>query len=287
MGHESLEGRSVLITGGARGLGRVMALSLVGAGANVFIIARSDAQVAQTVEEARGLGRGGCAGTAADIGNNDDCRAAVAAAAGAFGRVDVLVNNAATGMGAWQPKGPTPFWQLDPLGIEAMTNVNLLGAYRMFCAAVPAMVENGFGKVVTVTTSRPTMRRPYSGPYGPIKAALETTTLIWAEELAKTGVTANVLLPGGVSDTSLVPGDNIGKRAKPFAAGKGPLGQEGTNSDLLPADIMGPPILWLASDESNGTSGRRFVARDWDPDLLPSDAARRAMQAPSDAPVIM
>jgi 3-oxoacyl-[acyl-carrier protein] reductase len=287
MPHPSLEGRAVLVTGGARGLGRVMTLALVDAGANVFIIARSADQVRAAVAEAQALGKGGCEGFAADIGKDEDCRAAVAAAAAAFGPVQVLVNNAATGMGARQATGPTPFHNLDPVGIASMLNVNLMGAYRMFCAAVPTMVEKGFGKVISISTSRPTMRRPYVGPYGPIKTALEATTLIWAQELAGTGVTANILLPGGISDTALVPGENIGKRAKPFAAGKGPLGLEGTNSDLLPAEIMGPPILWLASDESNDTTGRRFVARDWDPDLPQTRAAERAMQAPSDAPTIM
>ena len=287
MAHPSLEGRVVLVTGGARGLGRVMTLALVDAGANVFIVARSADQVAATLDEARDLGKGRCEGFSADIGQDEDCRAAVAVATAAFGPVQVLVNNAATGMGNRRPNGPAPFHELDPAGIAAMINVNLMGAYRMFCAAVPSMVELGFGKVVSISTSRPTMRRPGVGPYGPIKTALEATTLIWAQELAATGVTANILLPGGISDTALVPGDNVGKRAKPFAAGKGPLGLEGASSDLLPAEIMGPPILWLASDESNEISGRRFVARDWDPDLPPPRAAERAMQTPMDAPTIM
>jgi NAD(P)-dependent dehydrogenase (short-subunit alcohol dehydrogenase family) len=283
----SLEGRVALVTGGARGLGRVMALALVEAGANVLIIARSADQLAQTVEEAKRLGKGRCEGFATDIGKDEDCRAAAAEAVRLFGPVDVLVNNAAGGMGVWQPKHPAPFHALNPAGIETMLNINLMGTYRMFCAVVPAMVERRFGKVITISTSRPTMRIPFAGPYGPIKAALETTTLIWAEELHDSGVTANVLLPGGISDTSLIPGDNVGKRAKPFAAGKGPVGMEGRSCDLLPPEIMAPPILWLASDGSNGTSGRRFVARDWDPDLPPAEAAERAMQKPAEVLTIM
>lgn len=285
--HGSLEGRVVLVTGGARGLGRVMTMALVGAGADVLILARSADQVERTVEEARALDRGRCAGFSGDVGRWEDCRAAVASAEERFGHVQVLVNNAATGMGRWQLTSPTPFHALEPAGIELMVDVNLLGTYRMFRSVAPSMIENGFGKIVNISTSRPTMRRPYSGPYGPIKAALEATTAIWAQELADTGITANVLLPGGMSDTSLVPGENIGNRARPFQAGKGPRGMEGRGSELLPAEIMAPPILWLASDESNTISGRRFVARDWDPDLPPAQAAELAMQEPSEMPVVM
>jgi NAD(P)-dependent dehydrogenase (short-subunit alcohol dehydrogenase family) len=289
--HPSLKDRVAIVTGGGRGLGKVMALALVSAGARVLIVARSAGEIAATVAEAGALGTGACEGYVGDVSRWEDCVAAVARAEGLFGTVQVLVNNAALGFPPKQaalPLGtPFPFWTYAPDDIVAMVQVNLLGPFAMFHAVAPKMVAAGFGRVIGISTSRPTMRRPNAGPYGPIKAALEASTAIWAQELRETGVTANILLPGGPTDTAFVPGGDVGRRAKPFAAGKAPAGQEGTSMDLLPAAIMGPPILWLASDESDGVTGRRFVARDWDADLAPAEAARRAMQPPSDMPIIM
>ena len=90
-------------------------------------------------------------------------------------------------------------------------------------------------------------------------------------------------------DTALIPGGNVGSRAPAFAAGKQSTGLEGTNVNqcLLPPEIMTPPTLWLASDASAAISGRRIVARDWDPDLPPAQAAARALQPRSSATVVM
>jgi 3-oxoacyl-[acyl-carrier protein] reductase len=141
------------------------------------------------------------------------------------------------------------------------------------------MIERGFGRIVNISTSRPTMVYPHGGIYGPAKAALEASSLIWARQLEGTGVTVNVLLPGGPADTALIPGE-VGGRAAAFSAGKDAPGREGFVQGLLPPEIMAPPILWLASDASNAITGGRFVARDWDPDLTPEQASIRA-RAPS------
>ena len=291
MNHPSLKNRVVIVTGGGRGLGRVMTLALVGAGARVLIVARSADQVAATVADANALGTGACEGYVGDVSRWEDCAKAVDRAEHLFGSVHVLVNNAALGFTARQasqpPGTPHPFWTYDRDTLVNMVNVNLLGAFGMFHAAVPRMVEQRFGRVINISTSRPTMRRPHAGAYGPLKAALEASTSIWAKELQDTGVTANVLLPGGPTDTAFVPGGPVGQRAKPFSAGKEPLGLEGASFDILPPGIMAPPILWLASDESDGVTGRRFVARDWDPTIPAGEASKRAMQQPAEAPVIM
>jgi NAD(P)-dependent dehydrogenase (short-subunit alcohol dehydrogenase family) len=287
-----LDGRVVIVTGGARGLGRAMALALVRAGASVLIVARSKEQIEATVQYASQLrSEGLCRGIVGDVSLIEDCTRIIASAEQFFGSVDVLVNNAAIGPysenNIQSVNEPLPFWEVDAETLASMVHINLMGPFNLFRAALPGMLQKGFGKIVNISTSRPTMRRPNSGPYGPLKAALEAATYIWAKELEGTGVTANVLSPGGLSDTSFVPGGNVGQRAQPFRAGKGPLGQEGKSMDFLPAEIMGPPMLWLASDQSNGVNGRRFIARDWDPDLPFAEAAPRAMQEPSEMPIIM
>ena len=91
------------------------------------------------------------------------------------------------------------------------------------------------------------MRRRGFSPYGPSKAALESATIIWAQDLAGSGVTVNALLPGGATLTGMIPAsfpDDL--RAK-----------------LLDPAIMVPPLLWLASPQSDGVTGRRFVAANW------------------------
>jgi NAD(P)-dependent dehydrogenase (short-subunit alcohol dehydrogenase family) len=96
-------------------------------------------------------------------------------------------------------------------------------------------------------------------PYGGSKAANEAHTAIMAQDLAGTGVTANVLVPGGPTNTRMIPEESGLNRAA-----------------LLQPEIMIPPLLWLASDASHGVTGRRFIAALWDPKLPPAQAAEKA-----------
>ena len=120
-----------------------------------------------------------------------------------------------------------------------------------------------------------------------MKAALEASSRIWAAELEGTDVTVNVLIPGGASDTSAIPGGGVGTRAIPFRAGEEPRGQEGFSKGLLPPAIMAPPLLWLASDESNGVTGRRFIARDWSQSKPLDEASQFAEADRIDVPHII
>lgn len=289
-----LRGRSVLITGAGRGFGRLMALALVAQGARVLgTAARSGAELARTAADAALAARDGGAFEAciADVRDEADCARSVGLAIERFGRLDVLINNAARGpleANADYFRAKPPFWEADPAAYRTMVETNLIGAFQMARAAVPGMLARGFGRIVNLSTSLPTMVMQGLAAYGPTKAALEVATVVWARDLEGTGVTANVLLPGGPSDTALIPGGVVGERANPtFRAGKGPVGDEGRVGGILPPEIMVPPTLWLCSEGSASYNGRRFVAKDWDPDLPPADAAARAVQAQHAAPRIM
>lgn len=291
--HPSLRGRTAIITGGGRGLGQVMAEALAAAGVNVVITAsRSQSDLDETKSKIETAG-GHCLALLADVSVWNDCQAVVAQTLKTFGRIDILINNAARGSyelaeGEIGPPGsPAPNMLAAKVdGLRAMFDVNLIGPLLMTKAALPALQSHGVGRIVNISTSRPTMLRPNMGPYGPIKAALEAMTSIWAKELAESGVTANVLLPGGATDTAIIPG-KVGERADPtFRQGKGPKGLEGARS-FMPPQIMAAPILWLASDESKDVTGRRFIARDWDPDLPADEAAAGAMQPAAPFPTIM
>lgn len=268
--HPSLKGRVVLVTGGSRGLGREMALALAAAGAWVAIAGAkaSDALDATVAEAERLAGAGRALAVVADVADFEACRAAEAATVAAFGRIDVLVNNAGLGMRLVSERfntEPTRFWETDPAAWRRIVDANLNGAFHMARAVVPGMVARGFGKVINISTSDQTMvRRGYS-PYGPTKAALEAASRVWAEDLAGTGVDVNVYLPGGAADTDLLP--------------PGPV-RKGADGNLLPASIMRRGILWLASDLSNGMTGGRYIARLWD-EGLPVDEAARAARSPA------
>jgi len=104
------------------------------------------------------------------------------------------------------------------------------------------------------------MRRPGFSPYGPSKAALESETIIWSQDLAGTGVTVNALLPGGATDTGMVPKD-IPMHLR---------------QNLLHPDIVIPPLLWLVSEAASEVTGSRFDAKLWDPGLPPTEAAEKS-----------
>lgn len=276
--HPSLEGRVVLITGGGRGLGREMALALVRAGSKVVVTAAREASELAAVEaEANDLpGAGELMAIRADITDEADCARAVGQTIEAHGAIHGLVNNAGRGLSYLSEdfvKNPVMFWKADSAAWRMIIETNVIGQFQMAKAVAPRMIDQGFGRIVNVSTSDATMvRRGYS-PYGPSKAALEACSVVWAQDLADTGVTVNVLLPGGATDTAFIPG-----------AGPGRTGSDGL---LLEPKIMGPPILWLASDLSDGWTGGRYIAKLWDPALAPDEAAAGARQPAHEKPAIM
>jgi NAD(P)-dependent dehydrogenase (short-subunit alcohol dehydrogenase family) len=106
------------------------------------------------------------------------------------------------------------------------------------------------------------MRRRGFSPYGPSKAALESETIIWAQDLAGTGVTVNALLPGGATRTGMVP-EGI---------------PEEIRRKLLDPEVVVPPLQWLTSEAADGVTGRRFNASRWDPGLPEAAAAANAVE---------
>jgi NAD(P)-dependent dehydrogenase (short-subunit alcohol dehydrogenase family) len=137
--------------------------------------------------------------------------------------------------------------------------VNTVAPFLMTRAAVGPMVEQRWGRVINVTTSLDSMWRKGMLPYGGSKAANEAHCCIMAEELAGTGVTVNILVPGGPVNTRLV-GDNFTPAEK---------------QKLIQPEIMVTPLLWLVSPASDRITGKRFVAAFWDKSLQPGQAAEK------------
>jgi NAD(P)-dependent dehydrogenase (short-subunit alcohol dehydrogenase family) len=266
MTQRDLTGRVAIVTGAGRGLGRAMARALVRAGTAV-VFADIDEQAA-TEAAKDGGGRGQAIAVRCDITQQADCARAVAAAQ-AFGGLHILVNNAALGPAHLEAAPNTrslKFWEADAEVWQHTIVTNVNGTFLMSHVAAPAMIAGGWGRIVNITTSLDTMQRKMNSPYGVSKTAIEAETLIWAQDLAGSGVTVNSLIPGGAADTDFV---SPRSRAAMLAAGR----------KLIDPQIMVAPLLWLASADSDGITGARFVAKLWDNTLPPSEAAKKAREA--------
>ncbi len=255
-----LTGKVVLVTGASRGLGRVMALAVARAGARVAITARpgSEAKLARVCKAAP---EGQFAAFTGDVTDPSACASMVRKTLERFGALHVLFNNAAIGMVELGPhvSRVVPFYKI-PLDMwHRVIDTNVNGSFHMALAAVGPMLEQKWGRIVNLSTGMRTMVKIGFSPYGPSKAAVEAMTAIWAQDLAGTGVTVNALLPGWVSDTDMVLPEDFPDRSK-----------------LVPTTKMAAPAVWLCSGQSDGVTGIRIIARDWDETLPPAEAFKRA-----------
>ena len=195
----SLTGRTALVTGAGRGIGRAIAVGLAQAGADVLVTARSADELAETVAtiESAGPGAGQARAVAADIADGRQ-RQRVIDAGQARGRVDVLVNNAAT---------------VEPLGASAGVSagdlrqafeLNVIAPAALAAAVIPGMIAAGWGRIVNVSSGIAASPGSMIGgnAYAATKAALEAHAVNLAAELAGSGVTVNIYRPGLV-DTAM------------------------------------------------------------------------------------
>jgi NAD(P)-dependent dehydrogenase (short-subunit alcohol dehydrogenase family) len=238
----TIEARA-LVTGGTSGLGRAMAHALARAGARVAVTSRDLDRARATAAE---LG-GGAVGLELDVRDADSVAAAVDSTYGALGGLDLLVNNAGIGMRTVNPRfmtEPQPFWEVPPAGFRDVLETKVTGSFLVAREVVPRMLSAGGGRIVTISMSEQTMTRRGFVPYGPSGAAVEALARVMAADLAGTPVTANILLPGGPTDTGMIPDEM----------------REELGVKLLDPAIMGPPIVWLASPDAAGVHDERIVA---------------------------
>jgi NAD(P)-dependent dehydrogenase (short-subunit alcohol dehydrogenase family) len=193
----ALDGRTALVTGGGRGIGRAIALELMGAGAAVALVARSRDELEATAERIGELG-----GTAvviqADLGDPAQVARTAREATDALGRVDILVNNA----GVLWPMRPSA--GLDPAEWAAAIDINVVGLAGLTFTLLPGMLKRGWGRVINVSSGVVAAPGAMLGgnAYVTGKAAVEAHTVNLAAELAGTGVTVNAYRPGAV-DTEM------------------------------------------------------------------------------------
>ena len=255
--------RVAIVTGAGRGIGRAMTLGLLAVGIRVLGVDRDRAPLDELADLAAQRQAGtGLATMQADLAHEPVIAEILAATLQRFGRVDILVNNAGIGQGIIRAdnwSNPIRFWEVEPAQWQLFVAVHSTAPFLLSRLVAPLLVEQGWGRIVNVTTSLGTMTRGGYAAYGPTKAATEAMTSVMAYDLEGSGVTANVLVPGGVTNTNIVPAESGFDRAK-----------------MLQPEIMAPPLQYLVSDAANGVSGQRFLAAHWDPSLPPAEAAAKA-----------
>ena len=255
-----LEGRVAIVTGAAGGIGREFVRGLLGAGAKVAALDIDEGRLADLAaghEAATSAGR--LITARADIANYAECEAAVERTRESLGGLHILVNNGAVGMGAVRLDHMTNLvgiHEIDPEAWDRFVAVNLSGAWYMTRAAAGGLLDQGWGRIINVTTSFFTMLRGKFHPYGPPKAGLEAMSAGHAGEFGGRGVTVNVVIPGGPTDTPMVPQESGIDRAQ-----------------MVQPSAMVPPVLWLCSEEGGAWTGHRYVAGNWDAAARPAAAA--------------
>jgi NAD(P)-dependent dehydrogenase (short-subunit alcohol dehydrogenase family) len=242
-----LDGTRALVTGGTSGLGRAMAEALARAGAHVALTSRDPERARAGAAELPGE----TVGLELDVRDARSVSAAVDAAYETLGGLDLLVSNAGIGMRTVNPRfltDPQPLWEVPPSGFRDVLETKVTGSFLVARDVVPRMLAAGGGRVVTISMNEQTMTRRGFVPYGPSGAAVEALARVLAADLAGTPVTANILLPGGATATGMVPEDASAE----------------LRSRMLDPSIMGPPIVWLASEAAAGVHDERIVAAEFE-----------------------
>ena len=228
-----LTDRVAVVTGGSRGLGLQMALAFAAAGADVVVAARTPEPCEAAARKVRDLGRRALP-VAMDVSRWDDNELLADAAYGAFGKVDVLVNNA--GM---SPPPDSSYDTPEEL-FDLAVGVNFKGPFRLTSIIGPRMVASGSGSIINISASG---THPRLGPYAGAKAALTALTTVFALEYAPT-VRVNTIAAGPFLTDAAADWPDDDRKHTPSA-----LGRPGR-----PKEIVGT-ALYLAGDASSFTTG--------------------------------
>jgi 3-oxoacyl-[acyl-carrier protein] reductase len=240
----SLKGRSVIVTGASKGIGKGIARVFVGEGANVLIAGRNEDALRAAAEELAAGAEGRVETTVADVARVEDCRALAATALDQFGRIDVLCANA----GMFPDK---PLAELTEADVDAVLGTNLKGTMFSVQACLDALERSGHGRVVvTSSITGPITGYPGWSHYGASKAAQLGFLRTAAIELAPKRITINAIMPGNIATEGLADMGEDYIRATEAAIPQHRLGS---------VDDIGHAALFFASDEAGYITGQTLV----------------------------
>jgi len=256
---KQLNNKIIIVTGAAGGLGEAMVKALVEAGAKIAAVDISRERL-EALKDNFPTGR--VFPIAADLRNSSACTGIVKQTFDAFDGLHGLVNNAGIGLSTIRENyyvDNIKFWDVPDERWEAIFYVNARAPFLIAKSAMPYFLKQNRGRIVNVTTSMDTMIRRGWTPYGPSKGALEAQSACWAKDCEGSGVTVNVLVPGGPANTPMVPSASSPDR-----------------NAMVQPEVMQAPICWLMSDDSDGFNGNRLTGTGWDKKLSGYAAAEKA-----------
>jgi NAD(P)-dependent dehydrogenase (short-subunit alcohol dehydrogenase family) len=247
-----LEGKTIVITGAGRGIGRAIARSFATEGAAVVLTARSEPELREATAEIAEFG-GRATSVTADVSREADCEKIVREARRVFGGIQILVNNAGI-------LGPVrPVEKVDPREWDRVIAVNLRGSFLLSRLVLPEMYEAGSGNILNIVSVAGKSAFPLNSAYAASKAGLMGLTRTLAAEAAPKGVRVNALSPGPVQETRM--SHELGKHlAEYFQVDKDTLYR-----DMLAKVLQGRPqtvneiaaaALFLVSDAASAITGQ-------------------------------
>jgi len=251
-----------LITGAGKGIGLAMALGLLTKGMRIAAVDRDE----QSLVVLKHLANQSEHAERLEVFTEDltrfDAVSLVDRIQEKVGSVNILINNAGLGQGQVRSdyhRHPPKFYDVTPEQWSNAIAVNASAVFLLSQVVAKRMLVDGWGRIINVTTSLGTMLREGYCPYGPTKAAAEGLSAVMASDLCGSGITVNVLIPGGIVNTPMIP------RVAPFL-----------REELIQPEAMLPPLYWLCSREANDVTGLRLLANRWDDSLSGAEAAKLA-----------
>ena len=251
-----------LITGAGKGIGKAMALGLLAQGMRIAAVDRDE----QSLLALKHLANQSAYPERLEVFTEDltsfDAVSLVDRVQDKLGGVNILINNAGLGQGQVRNdyhRNPPKFYDVTSEQWLNAIAVNANAVFLLSQVVAKRMLLDGWGRIINVTTSLGTMLREGYCPYGPTKAAAEGLSAVMASDLDGSGVTVNVLIPGGIVNTPMIPGE------APFL-----------RDELIQPEAMLAPLYWLCSNEANQVTGLRFLANRWDDSRPVAEAAKLA-----------
>lgn len=249
---QALAGRHALVTGGARGIGLACARALLARGASVTLLGRDGGALDVAADQ---LARAGRVQTAsADVADAASVRAAFEQAARALGPVAILVNNAGQAVSQRFDRTDEALWQ-------RMLAVNLTGTFHCIQAALPGMLDGGWGRVVNVASTAGLIGYAYVSAYCAAKHGVVGLTRALALETARKGVTVNAVCPG-YTETDIVRGavaNIVEKTGLSEAEARATLAERNPQGRLVNPDEVAETVAWLALPASASINGQAIA----------------------------